>query len=185
MSANTPRGYTYPYYTDLANAPSQIQDLATDIDTDHTVIATDILDAQHAPSVNLTKAVIQSIAANTNVTVTWNTEVFDNNSMANLGVDNTRIQLQTPGYYLISGYVQMGVAASGAMSVTLTSSGGVSLNPVAMSRAFDNDKGTGMSWCVLHWAPVTPDNVTVVVRHNGPAAVDVQGASLSATKVAD
>ena len=33
MPANTSRGYSYPLYTDSTDFPTQIQDLATDVDT--------------------------------------------------------------------------------------------------------------------------------------------------------
>ena len=184
MPANTPRGYTYPFYTDLTDFPAQIQDLATDIDTDVQNRYDLIAAALEAQSVRLTKSVSQTIASGVNVNVIWNTEVTDNDAMADLAVDNTRIQIQTPGTYLISGHVQFGGGAAGGVSVVLTSSGAVSPITLGASKALDNDKDTSISWTTLHWSPVTPDNIVVVARQNSGGNISATAGSFTATRVA-
>jgi hypothetical protein len=181
----TTRGYPYPDYSDLTNFPAQLQALATAVDTDVTTVATDIVAALEEPVVRLTKSASQAVANNTNVTLTWGTEVFDTDNMANLGVDATRIQLQTPGAYLISGHVNMAPAAAGGVGVVLTSSAGTSPNPIGISRALDNDKNTNLSWTVLHRTVAVPDNITVFVRQNSGGAINAVSGSFSATKVSD
>lgn len=184
MPANTPRGYSYPLYTDVNNLPAHLQDLAQDIDLDvqnrYNLIAAHL----EEKVVRLTKTAIQVLATGANANTTWDTEVTDNDNMANLGVNNARIQLQTAGYYLITGYVQFGPAAAGAASVVVTSSGAVSPNSLAASKALDNDKGTGISWTVLHYAPVVPDNIVVVARQNSGGNINIEGGALAATRIA-
>lgn len=181
----TPRGYIYPTYADPASFPSQMQALATSIDGDRTNLGAAIVAAMEEPSVRLSKSASQSAANNTNVTVTWGTEDFDTNNMANLGVDNTRIQLQTAGAYLLSGHVNMAPAAAGSVAAVLTSSAGTEPNPIGVSKQLDNDKNTNLSWTVLHRTTSTPDNITVFVRQNSGGAINIVSGSFTATKVSD
>lgn len=54
------------------------------------------------PNVRVFNSANQSIANNTVTAVTYNSERWDTDTMADLGVNNTRITIQTDGYYLVT-----------------------------------------------------------------------------------
>ena len=65
MPANTPRGYSYPLYTDTMDGfPAAMQDLATDVDTDMQALVNQVNAAQNRPSVRVTATANQSIPQN-------------------------------------------------------------------------------------------------------------------------
>ena len=64
MPANTPRGYTYPLYTDPADFPAQVQDFAQDVDVDVQALATTVTNALNSPSARVTETANQAITQN-------------------------------------------------------------------------------------------------------------------------
>src|SRR5688500_20108510 len=100
MLTTANRGYSYPEYTDPADFPTQIQDLATDVDLDlrnnldlPTVAAVD------APSARVFRDVgTQAVAANTNVTLSYGPlATYDNDGMYNSGRSEEHTsELQSP-----------------------------------------------------------------------------------------
>lgn len=100
MTQNTPRGYTYPCYTDPTNFPAQMQDLATDIDTDITNILTDITQARNnPPSLKVqTTGVATAIGAGALITLSFATEIYDPTNM--ITVPSSTITIATEGLYL-------------------------------------------------------------------------------------
>lgn len=186
MPANTPRGYTYPLYTDPADFPAAMLDFATDVDTDVQAIATSATTAlTAAPSVRISATANQAIAANTDVTVTWATEEFDNAAMANLGVNNDRITFTSLGYYLIHAevnFVSNGNATVNGRSGTLVYTGG------AFGSASYRVRGAqsmDVEWAVTTLARVTalPAVVQLQVRQGSGASLNISARSFSATKV--
>ncbi|MEU7074746.1 hypothetical protein AB0B30_32435 [Streptomyces narbonensis] len=187
MTLNTPRGYTYPEYTDPADFPAQIQDFATDVDLDITNnLETPITEALDAPSVRAFKAAGgQAVAVNTNVTITFTTETYDNDNMFNVGVSTTNVVVNTPGIYFLSGSVNLAPtgAAGGAAALILASTGGVVPNPVGVSHNLDNDKDTSLSCMTLHRVAVVPETITMFVRHNHANPLTAAAAQLTATRI--
>lgn len=100
MTMNTPRGYTYPCYTDPTNFPAQMQDLATDIDGDVQGILTDVTQARNnPPSLKVqTTGVATPIAAGAVIPLTFVTEIYDNTNM--IVAPSPTITIATEGLYL-------------------------------------------------------------------------------------
>lgn len=187
--ATTPnRGYSYPEYTDPADFPTQVQDFATDVDTD---LANNLRDpallALDAPSVRAFRSVgTQNIPANVNTTLQYDlTPTYDNDNMYDGAVSLTNITVQTPGTYLITGSVNLGQTgvAGGAAALIVMSSGGVVQNPVGDSREIDNDKPTSISCTTLHNVAVVPETITMFVRHNHANPLGATIAQISMTRI--
>lgn len=102
MPQNTPRGYTYPCFSDNATFPAQIQDLAQDIDLDVQSIITNIGDARNTPPSckAQTTGVATAIAAGGLVTLSFATEIYDNAGMFTPPSPNITIPVE--GLYLIA-----------------------------------------------------------------------------------
>jgi hypothetical protein len=184
MPANTSRGYTYPLYSDTQNFPAQIQDLAQDIDADVQAVYNQIQQSYDQPAAHITAAG-QVIPSNVSTTCTFSSEDYDNDGMVDLGVNNTRIQIQTPGIYLLNGFIRIlgnGNATLSGAGLTLASSGGIIGNPALSSKRLDNDKKTAICATTLHITLAAGDNITMFVRHNNPASVTLDIAELSATR---
>lgn len=187
MTSTTPRGYEYPEYADTQNFPTQMQALAEDVDNDvYNNLYLPITLAQDEPSVRVVQNGAQVVAQNVNVTLTYDTEFYDNDSMANLGVNNTQVTVNTPGIYLISGAIRVSPSGSagGAVALTLMSSGALIANPVGVSRALDNDKITAISYTTLHYVPTVPETFTQFARHNHSVGLSMTGAQMTFTRIA-
>ena len=186
MPANTPRGYTYPLYTDPANFPAQVQDFATDVDADVQAIVNSANTAlTAAPSVRISATANQAIAANTNVIVTWATEEYDNAAMGNLGVNNERITFTSTGYYIISAEVNFapnGNATVNGRSGLLLYTGGAAGDAAYRVRGAQS---MDVEWGVTTLARVTslPAFVQVQVRQESGASLNISARSFTATKV--
>ena len=184
MPANTPRGYAYPLYTDPANATAQIAAFATAVDTDVQAQANRISGALNYPSVRISATANQSIAISTDTYATFATEDYDNDSMANLGVNNDRITFTTAGIYLVSAevnFVNNLNATTNGRAVVLVSS---TLNEIAWNSLRGTTAAdTEETLPYLHQA-TAGEFLRVRVRHNSGAAVNISARSLSATRVA-
>lgn len=184
MPLNTPRGYPYPVYTDVANPTVQIGNFATAVDTDVQAQAARITAALNRPSVRVTATANQSITANTDTFATFATEVYDNDSMGNLGVNNDRITFTTAGIYLVTAevnFVQNGNATTNGRQVVLVHS---TQNEVAWTSrrgAQSIDTEETLAYLISVAAATF---IRVRVRHNSGAAVNISARSLSATRVA-
>jgi hypothetical protein len=112
MTMNTPRGYTYPCYTDPTNFPAQIQDLATDIDGDVQGIITNIADARNTPpsAKAQTTGVATAIGAGLFVPLTFATQIYDNAAM--FTPPSTVITAPVEGLYLISYFTTFGAGSN-------------------------------------------------------------------------
>jgi len=185
MPANTPRGYTYPLLSDTQNFPAQIQDLAQDIDLDVESLDNAIQAAYNRDSVRVTGPIggTQAIASGAGgASITYSTEVYDNNGMANLGVLNDRITFQTQGIYLITAHVRwdVGPNATWGAVVALTSTGSTVAQPALMSRQGHNTRQTDMTITAPHFASVG-NTMRVVAAQVSGVAVNVINASLTVT----
>lgn len=185
MPANTPRGYTYPLYTDLANFPAQIQDFALDVDTNVQGLANEINNiTEGAPSVRISATANQSIAVSTDTFATFAVEDYDNDLMANLGANNDRITFTTAGIYLVEADVNWtpnGNATLNGRKIVLDHStlGEVARDSRRGSQALDTETNV----TTLIEVPAA-SFIRVLVRQNSGAAVNISARSLSATKVA-
>lgn len=174
MPANTPRGYTYPLYTDLMDPAAQLQELATDIDTDMDSLWDRVTSAYNQPACRVrASGVNQAIAVNTDVTATYDTELYDNAGMVDLGVSTTNINIVSTGLYLACGRVSFapnGNATINARQVALVSSG--SLGTVGR-RCLEGEltQTTPVSLSVLFWA-ASGTTLTMVQRQNSGASLN-------------
>lgn len=184
MPANTPRGYTYPLYTDAANFPAQIQDFAQDVDLDVAALVTRIGDALQSESARISATANQSIAVSTDTFATFAVEDYDNAAMANLGVNNDRITLTANGIYLIHADVNWtpnGNATLNGRRIDIVSSPGGLQSRDSRRGALALDTETN---CAALYEGVVGDFIRVQVRQNSGAACNISARSLSVTKVA-
>lgn len=188
MPANTPRGYTYPLYTDPADFPAQIQDFAQDVDTDVQAQVNSINGALNRPSVRVSATANQSITQNVATFATFAVEDYDNAAMGNLGVNNDRITFTSSGLYLVAAsviFAPNGHATVGGRSVTLVSSvAGPPEIAVSTTRgSATNHSEVNVTY--LHWVPAAAEFLRVRVLQDTGAALNINARSLSVTKVAD
>lgn len=187
MPQNTPRGYTYPVYGDLANPPAQIEDFARDVDTDVAAQVARITGALNRPSARVSATANQAIAANTNVFATFAVEEYDNAAMANLGVNNDRITFTSTGVYLVTAEVNWapnGNATVGGREMQLIGNLlGINdqRHSLRGSQTFDTEQSTEL----LYQVTTIGDFIRVQLRQSSGASANVSARSFSATKVAD
>lgn len=186
MPGSTPnRSYPYPLYGEAQDFPTQMQSMALAIDSDVTnnlvLPTTNSLDE---PSIRVHRTVVQAIAPNVNVTLQYNTIVYQLDIGAP-GGPSGQVTINQPGYYLVAGSVVLSPTgnAGGAAALVLTSSGGVLTNPVGVSRALDNDKDTAISYSTLHYVPTTPETLSQFVRHNHSVSINSGTSHMTVTRV--
>lgn len=187
MPQNTPRGYTYPVYGDLANPPAQIEDFARDVDADVQAQVNRINTALNTPSAEGRATANQAIAANTNVFMTLAVEEYDNAAMMNLGVNNDRITFTSTGVYLIhaeANWVANGNATVGGREMIIVG------NLFAANDARHSLRGhisfdTEQCATLLYRVTTIGDFVRCQLRQSSGAVANVSARSFSATKVAD
>lgn len=190
MPQNTARGYSYPLYTDPRDFPAQMQDLATDIDTDvaaQLALQTNMLDQ---PSARVSASAPLALAASTDVTVTWATEEYDNAGLFVIG-SPTIFTVNELGLYWIHAYAEF---SSNADSTTA----GCSLRIV--SSAFGNRAAHGprrgvdstpdslacfVNVSTLHEITVVGETISVVARQSLPGASQVTNRAFSITKISE
>lgn len=186
MPANTPRGYTYPLYTDVANFPAQIQDFATDVDTDVAALVARQTAALNRASARVSETANQAVAASTNVYLTFATEEYDNAAMANLGVNNDRLTFTETGIYLVTAEVNF--TSNG--NATVLGRSGIFEPNLQPDKGHQSLRGaqnmdTELSLVILYRVVTVGDFIRVRVRQESGAALNVSARSFSATKVAD
>lgn len=184
MPQNTPRGYTYPLYTDPANFPAQIQDFAQDVDTDVQAQVTAINTALAAPSARASATANQAIAANTQTFVTFAVEDYDNAAMVNLGVNNDRITFTSTGIYLVE--AQVNFASNG--NATVRGRRAELIQNLTTNTAFNSVPGiqslaVEMSLTGLFRVVTVGDFIRLRVTQDSGAALNIDARSISATKV--
>ena len=184
MPANTPRGYTYPLYTDPADFPADMADLATDVDTDVQSLVTTVSDTLNAPSARVSASANQSIPSGVATFVTWAVEEYDNAAMANLGVNNDRITFTETGIYLV--HAEINHASNGNATVGGRSGALVqNLSSQTASHTTPGIQNTAVEWSLTDLIEVITigDFIRIQLRHNSGAAVNIDARSFSATKV--
>lgn len=190
MPANTPRGYPYPLYTDPHDFPDAMSDLANAVDTD--VQAQIALQTNHLnqPSARVTATGALVIASNTDVTLTWATEEYDNAGLFVIG-SPTIFTFTELGIYMISASaLWSGNTDSTTSSFGLriqSSVGGVRARN-DIRRGVDSTPDTIAGWSLvttLHEVTVVGETISIIGRHNLPVASQVTERSFSATKISE
>lgn len=189
MPANTPRGITYPLLTDpVSGLRADIQELATDLDTITQQLVTRLAAARQRPSCRISGLANQAVAINTNVTATFTAEDWDNASMANLGVNNTRIQITERGVYLVGASVAVTPQAGtwGVHAIINSSGGFIGPTTTIVSAQGSTTINTYLNPVFLHYATgAVTDDITLIVRQNGALAVNIQDRNLWVAKVSN
>ncbi|MEU7010356.1 hypothetical protein [Streptomyces sp. NPDC046332] len=183
MPEDTPRGYTYPEYTDTQNFPAAIQELATDIDADVQDLYDDVDHARYAPTAAVSFAGPTPLANGVTTDWAFTSEDYDNAGMVNLGVDPTDVSITEDGVYWITGWAEFAAAGvtTGSVGVFIMTTGAL-LNLVTVTRAPDNDKRTEVSaTCIAFCA--TGEDITLALRQTTGAPLNIQFAKLTVTKV--
>lgn len=173
MPQDTSRGYTYPLYSDGNNFPAQMQELATDIDTDMDALFDRLTSGYNMAAARVRSTGInQAVATATDVNATFTEEIYDNTGMVNLGTSNTTLTFTQTGLYIASARVSFAGngGAPGARQLRIVTSG--SLATVARkSIAGDLVQSTIVATACLFWA-ASGDTVVLTQRHD--AGVTIQ-----------
>lgn len=188
MPENTTRGYSYPVFTDLNSFPAQIQDLATDIDTDMQSLVNRITAGYNFPACSVqASGVNQAIANNTDVTATYDTELYDNAAMFTVGVSATNINIVATGLYLAIGRSTFATSAAAptGRSIRLVSSGVTGVIARKAIRGNDGLAATTTVHIVALFHAVSGTTVTMVQRQNTGAAINSVFRQLQVAKMGD
>lgn len=183
MPADTPRGFTYPLYTDPQDTAAAIEELARDIDAGMNVAfqAADL--ALNQPSVKiqrLTSPVVLASGATTNVI--FDNQVYDPSNMWGAG---TTVTVPIDGVYLVTAFARFDVAAAGGVAVFIQQAGGVITAPVTVTRAPDNDKQTTVSVTALTACENIGETFTVALRQTSGAPMNTFQVDFTVTRVGD
>lgn len=190
MTLTTPRGFPYPEYTDPMQPGPQIQALATAVDTDMATLYSRLNAGKHQDTCYLRSpfSTNQAVAANTDVTATYTTEVFDSNSMANLGTSNTTINIVTTGIYLVSGnatFSSPGSPNAGSIGMWLMNNGtgglGLFARAFGLGASTVNTDGLTAQMVILLLAGST---VQMVMRQTGSATIQSSSRHLFVSRMA-
>lgn len=184
MPQDTSRGYTYPLYGDASSFPSQIQTLATDFDTDIQSLITRVVSGNNQPACSVEGTVNQAIANNTDVTVTYATELYDNAAMVNLGVSTTTITFPESGIYIacFRGSLASNANAGGRQVAFVTTG---PLGTVAR-RTIPGETGVAVAVAMTALFSVNAANtMTVVARQNSGASLNLVTRRLQVAKVSE
>jgi len=184
MPANTPRGYTYPLYGDTQNFPAQIQDLATDIDTDVDGLYDARAAALYAPTGVASFTGALALASGVTTTVTFDTELYDNANMVDIAGAPTDISIPSVGNYLISASVRYSTGAAGSCALLVISPGGFVNDVVSVTKLTNTAFPTSISAVALTRCTSTVENIRVQVRQLTGGAMTVTSVRLQVTKVA-
>jgi hypothetical protein len=173
MPQNTSRGYTYPTYGDAGNFPAQIQDLATDIDTDMDSLFDRLVSGYNMAAARVRSTGInQAVATATDVNATYTEEIYDNTGMVNLGTSNTTLTFTQTGLYIASARVSFAGngGGPGARQIRIVTNG--SLGTVARkSMLGDAVQSTILATSCLFFASAG-NTILLTMRHD--AGVTIQ-----------
>lgn len=193
MPQNTPRGYTYPLYNEpTKDFPAEIQELATDIDTDMTLLQNFITGAYQRRAVRIGGTGTQAIPTGVTTTVSWlgGGVDYDNGTppMANLTATGG-VSLYERGVYELSAWVNFlapGGATTPRISLEFASTAGFIATPSIVSLRGDITDDTWFSITALHYLTgAVTDNVSLRVWHNLGANLTISSRNMVATKTSN
>ncbi|WP_328902280.1 hypothetical protein OHR86_22325 [Streptomyces sp. NBC_00441] len=189
MTANTPRGITYPTLTDLASTLGPtIQDMALDLDTLVQQLADRLDAAAHRPAARMSAIANQTLTPFVANTVTFVAEEFDVGGMINIPTSNTRIRITEQGLYMVGATVAATTATGSwglRADITNSASGAVARASLQGNNSSGDDPtNTYVSVAMLTYADgVTPADITVAVTSTSGTTVNLQDRSLWAVKM--
>ena len=185
MPQNTSRGYTYPTYGDPADFPAQIQELATDIDTDMDSLFDRLVNGYNMAAARVRSTGInQAVAVNTDVDATYAEELYDNQGMVNLGVSNTTLTFTQTGLYIASARVTFssnGNATVNSRQVTISTSGVLGI-VARKSLLGDVAIATPVATSCLFFA-ASGDTIKVIQRQNSGASLNTSTRTLMVARM--
>lgn len=193
MPANTPRGISYPLYTDpISGTQAYFQDMATDMDGLVQQLDDRLDAARHRPAVKISAFSNQLLTPFVANTVTFDFEDFDRGGMADIAVSNTRIQLLERGIYIVGASLSC-TPATGTWGVQaqLIGTGGGFGGGLVTQRGSSTTLDTSTTPTYLNptalWFTdgTAPVNITVAITMNSPGTVNVQDRNLFAAKVSN
>lgn len=115
----------------------------------------------------------QSITSGTDVAISWDTEVWDNDSMVDIAGQPTRVTIKTPGTYRITGAAQFASNATGNRYAMVKLNGSATINSqdgrVAMSGAVTS------LLTVVDLVLVVNDYIELYVNQGSGAGLNVGG----------
>lgn len=162
MSGQTsPWNLRYPLYTESTDAATQIQNLANDINTALGTVTTSVNNAVSKKRAQITRTVNQSIPNAVFTNFTFVSEQFDNDNMANLGVDNAALTVVTAGLYWLGARSNWNPNTTGDRAIRFTVNG---LVPVTQR---DETNATGTETTNQSMSALIYCNVADVIRLQG------------------
>lgn len=187
MPENTPnRGYTYPLYTDVANFPVQMQDFATDVDTDVEALENAINAGLNRPTVRASNGGVgQSITQNVDTAALFSVEDFDNAGLFNPGVSQSNFTVSATGLWLMSFRVSWADNNTGTgrecrvFNSTTTTTYGAQGDYPGNETA---DLFVASAFSSLLFA-TAGDVLQIILRHNATAAVNTTTRQASLTMI--
>lgn len=188
MPGFTPRGYEYPLYGETQNFPSDIQSLATSMDTDLNALFVAANHARNAPTASVQLTVPQTIPTGVTTNINFDTEIYDNASMVNLGVQPQQIAITEVGVYLMQFTARFNAGNANAVAIlpqSLTSPilDVVSVTKEAVAVAAPSTATTISATAVTRCTLLT-ERIILRVLHNTGAPLDVLSAYMTVTKIA-
>lgn len=140
----SPQNFPYPLYTDPAGSgPAQIQAFADAVDDAIVAQQAAIAAAKERKRGEAESSAVVAIANNTLTNATFTAELFDNDNMVNLGVDNTAVTCTTAGLYLVTGTVRWAANSVGSREINITLNtvnvGGIRAQTAALPSQAQND----------------------------------------------
>lgn len=185
MPESTSRGYPYPLYSDPADFPSQIQDLAEAIDLDVDGLYDRVATGYNPPTcIVRAVGVNQAVANNTDVTATYAEEVYDNASMFNLGTSTTTITFPVSGIWVAVSritFLSNGNALGRQVAITTTGSLGIVGRKSTLAATAVS---VGVHQTVLFFAEAG-STVTQVQRQNSGLSLNTSTRYLAVSKVSE
>lgn len=173
MSGSTGRGYPFPTYGDLSDFPTQIQALATAVDTDMDALWTRLVAGYDQPACYVRGTTVQAVANNTDVTASYGTEVYDNHGMVDLGTSATNILIVNSGIHIAVGRVSFAAVANGSRQISIVSSGPLGVlgrRSIASQAIAPLTAVVPHVFTVFHAAALS--TVTLVMRQNSGGSVN-------------
>lgn len=170
----------YPLYTEPVDGAQQIKNLADDINAALLATQTSLGPITSRKSAQVTATVNQANPNTVATIMTYTSEIFDNDNMANLGVNNDRLTVQTNGLYLVQTTVLMPAAANGKRRLELLKNGTV------MASQQRENAGAGaevrLNLCMLV-AGVATDFFQARSSQDSGGALNTTYRALAATRV--
>lgn len=171
----------YPLYTEPADVAAQIQDLAEAIDDAFENSNDRIADIQTRKGAGISAVGAQSIPTATPTTLTFTTEQFDNDTMANLGVNNTILTCVTDGFYFVTCRAAFEANATGVREIF------IQRNAINAYEIRVDNAGAGTSTQIspagVLWLQAG-DTLRLVVAQNSGVNLNVAERHLQAIRVA-